>query len=192
ISRKFAPPEQRLRSVIAREEQMPRGLQNARENLKNPPRIYTQVAIEQLPGILDFFRKDVPAAFSEVHDKALLAEFQEKNDAVIAALKSYQQFLQSDLLPRSHGDFRIGAEKYRKKLLYDEMVDIPLDRLLRIGYADLHRNQQAMKNVAAKIDPNRSVQEVLAEIQKKHPAPDHLMQSFRDTFKGLTTFIAEK
>jgi uncharacterized protein (DUF885 family) len=49
-----------------------------------------------------------------------------------------------------------------------------------------------MKEVAAKIDPKRSVQEVLAEIQKKHPAPDHLMQSFRDTFKGLRGFITEK
>ena len=31
------------------------------------------------------------------------------------------------LLPQSHGDFRIGAENYRKKLLYDEMVDTPLE-----------------------------------------------------------------
>ena len=111
ISRNFAPPDHRLRSVIAREEQMPRVLQNARENLKNPPRIYTQVAIEQLPGIIDFFRSDVPAAFSGVHDGALLSEFHQKNNAVIAALESYQQFLQSDILPKSNGDFRIGAEK---------------------------------------------------------------------------------
>ena len=54
---------------------------------------------------------------------------------MIDALKAYEAFLKTDLLPRSQGDFRIGAETYRKKLLYDEMVDIPLDRLLEIGYA---------------------------------------------------------
>ncbi len=60
-----------------------------------------------------------------------MAEFKQANQAVIDALNSYQAYLKKDLLPRSHGDFRIGAETYRKKLLYDEMVDIPLDRLLR-------------------------------------------------------------
>ena len=34
------------------------------------------------------------------------------------------------------------------------MVDIPLDRLLEIGYDDLHRNQAEFKRVAAQIDPN--------------------------------------
>src|SRR5262249_28007453 len=112
--------------------------------------------------------------------------------AVIDAFESYQKFLHDSLLPHANGEFRLGTENYRKKLLYDEMVDIPLDRLLKIGYDDLHRNQQAMKAVAAKIDPKASVQEVLAHIQKEHPAPDHLMQSFRDTFSGLVQFINEK
>ena len=61
---------------------------------------------------------------------------------MIAALKDYEKFLQDRLLPRSNGDFRLGAENYAKKLPYEEMVDIPLDRLLEIGYDDLHANQQ--------------------------------------------------
>jgi uncharacterized protein (DUF885 family) len=192
MKRNFASPEVRLRSVIAREQQIPKALEAARQNLQNPPKIYVQIALEQLPDETDFYRKDVPEAFSAVKDPTLLAEFKASNQAVIEAFESYQKFLQDSVLRNANGDFRIGAENYRKKLLYDEMVDIPIDRLLEIGYADLHRNQQAMKEVAAKIDPKRSVQEVLAEIQKKHPAPDHLMQSFRDTFKGLRGFITEK
>ncbi len=130
MSRKFAPPDERLKSVIARERQMPKMFADARANLKNPPRIYTEVAIEQLPGIISFFEKDVPLAFSAVKDRALLDQFHQANAAVIRELQSYQTFLKNDLLPRSKGDFRIGADNYRKKLLYDEMVDIPLDRLL--------------------------------------------------------------
>jgi hypothetical protein len=68
ISRKFAPPEERLRDVIAREEKIPQVFVEARQNLKNPPRIYTEVALEQLPGIESFFSSDVPAAFTEVKD----------------------------------------------------------------------------------------------------------------------------
>ena len=192
MKRNFAPPEERLRSVIARESQIPKALEAAQQNLQIPPKIYVEIALEQLPDEADFYRKDVPEAFSAVKDPKLLSEFKASNQAVIEAFEKYEKFLQESVLPKASGDFRIGAENYRKKLLYDEMVDIPLDRLLEIGYADLHRNQQAMKEVAAKIDPKLSVQEVLAQIQKNHPAPDHLMQSFRDTFQGLRTFIAEK
>jgi len=192
MKRNFAPPDERLRSVIARESQIPKALEAARQNLQSPPKIYVEIALEQLPDETDFYRKDVPEAFSAVKDPKLLAEFKASNQAVIEAFESFQKYLKDSVLPNANGDFRIGAENYRKKLLYDEMVDIPVDRLLEIGYADLHRNQQAMKDVAAKIDSNRSVQEVLADIQKKHPEPDHLMQSFRDTFKGLQGFIAEK
>lgn len=48
MERKFAPPDERLRSLIAREKQMPAVFTVARENLKNPPRIYTEIALEQL------------------------------------------------------------------------------------------------------------------------------------------------
>ncbi|HSB75385.1 MAG TPA: DUF885 family protein, partial [Terriglobales bacterium] len=152
MSRNYASQEQRLQALVARERQMPQVFDAARHNLKNPPRVYTEVALEQVPGIIGFFQKDVPAAFSGVKDRKLLGEFHSTNQAVIAALESYQNFLKADLLPISHGDFRIGAENYRKKLLYEEMVDIPLDRLVEIGMADLHRNQQALKETAAKLD----------------------------------------
>jgi hypothetical protein len=141
MSRNFAPQAERLKLVTARERQMPKMFEAARANLKNPPRIYTEIAIEQLPGIISFFQKDVPLAFSGVKDRALLDSFHEANATVIRELERYEAFLKNDLLPRSKGDFRIGAVNYRKKLLYDEMVDIPLDRLLQIGYENLRLNQ---------------------------------------------------
>ena len=137
MARNYAPQADRLKAVIAREKQIPAVFAAARANLKNPPNIYTQIALQQTPGIVSFFEKDVPVAFGEVKDPKLLADFKTSNAAVIAALKDYQTWMKQDLLPRSNGNFAIGAENYRKKLLYDEMVDIPLDRLLEIGMADL-------------------------------------------------------
>ena len=107
IKRNFAPPEQRLKSLIAREKPMPAALAEARKNLDNPPRIYVEIAIEQLDGNRDFFKSAVPAAFNDVKDAALLAEFKKANDAVIAALDDYKTWLQKDLLPRANGDVRL-------------------------------------------------------------------------------------
>ena len=189
MARRFAPPEERLRSTIARERQIPRLLQSARLNLSNPPRIYVDIAIEQLPGEVSFFQNDVPSAFQTVTDQRLLAEFRNVNDHVIAELKSYQNFLQTALLPHAGGDFRIGADNYRKKLLYDEMVDTPLDKLLEIGYANLRQNQAEFKRVAAKIDPKRTPQQILEELERDHPAPDKLLDAFRGVLGGLRDYI---
>ena len=153
IKRAFAPPEERLRQLIAREKAMPAALAEARKNLDNPPRIYTEIAIEQLDGNRDFFRTAVAAAFPTVTDKALLAEFKQANDAVIAALDDYKKWLQSDLLKRSNGDFAIGEETYRKKLAADEMIALSLDELLAIAEKDLRKNQAAFAETARLIDP---------------------------------------
>ena len=189
MSRSFAPPAERLKSVIARERLIPKVFQSARENLKNPPRIYTEVALEQLPGIASFFGDDVPKAFQAVKDPALVAEFEKSNRATIDAIHAYETFLKDDLLPRSHGNFQIGAENYRLKLLYDEMVDVPLDRLLQVGFDNLHRNQAEFKRVAAQIDPKRTAEQILEEAEKDHPAGDKLLQAFRDVLGGLRDFI---
>jgi len=76
--------------------------------------------------------------------------------------------------------------------LYDQMVDIPLDRLLQIGYDDLHKHQAELKRVAAQIDPNKTPEQVLDDLQKDHPKPEELLQSFRDSFNSLVQFIQQK
>jgi uncharacterized protein (DUF885 family) len=189
MERKFASPDERLRSVIAREKLALSRLDEARTNLKNPPKIYTEIAIEQLPGIVSFFQNDVPQAFADAKDAELKAEFAKSNGAVIAALNSYQNWLKTDVLPRSNGDFRIGVDAFQKKLAYDEMVDIPLDRLLEIGWADLKKNQQHFNTLAKELEPTKDPREVLEELGSNHPAPDKLLDAFRATFDSLVGFI---
>ena len=192
MNRRFAPPDDRLRSVIAREKKALEVFDAARANLKNPPRIFTEIAIEQLPGSISFFQNDVPAAFADAIGPEVKAEFAKSNAAVIERLKNYENWLKSDVLPRSNGDFRIGAETFSKKLLYDEMVDTPLDRLLEIDRANMRRNQEQFARIAKELEPNKTPREVLAELAADHPAPDHLLQSFRDRFDGLIAFIHAK
>ena len=148
----------RLKSLTARERLMPKVLADARANLKNPPRIYTEVAIEQMQGNISFFKNDVPLAFKAVTDASLLKDFHAANDAVIAALGDYEKWLKQDLLPRSKGDFRLGAANYSKKLQYDEMVDIPLNKLVEIDMANLHANQDHFAKVAKQLEPNKTPQ----------------------------------
>ena len=189
MERPYAPANTRLKALVEREKLMPRLLQEARTNLKNCPKIYTEIALEQIDGNISFFQNDVPSAFNDATDAATKSEFAKTNAAVIAALKDYGAWMKTDLLPRSNGEYKLGADTFRKKLLYDEMVDIPLDHLLEIAYADLHKNQAEFARIAKEIDPSKTPAEVLAELATIHPAPDQLLTAFQDQFSGLIAFI---
>jgi uncharacterized protein (DUF885 family) len=167
--------------------------------LKNPPKIFTEIALEQIDGDVSFFENDVPSAFlsgadgAEVaKDTATKAEFAKTNAAVVTALKSYAAWMKTDLLPRSNGDYRLGADTFEKKLDYDEMVDLPLDRLLQIAMSDLRKNQAEFARVAKEVDPTKTPEQELKELQGMYPPPDQLLATFHKTFDSLTSFIREK
>ena len=102
------------------------------------------------------------------------ADFAKSNAAVIDALKSYGAWMKSDLLPRSNGDFRLGADTFRKKLAYDEMVDIPLDRLL----ADrLRRPAQESGRVRARRQRDRPHQDPAAGPRRTSHHPPRARQA---------------
>ncbi len=189
MERPFAPVNTRLRDTIEREKQIPQVFEEARKNLKNPPKISTEIALEQVEGLISFFQKDVPAAFAEATDDTAKASFQQSNAAVINALKSYEAWMKSDLLPRSNGDYKLGADTFAKKLAYDEMVDLPLSKLLDAAYDDLHKNQAEFARVAKEVDPSKTPQQVLAELGTIHPDPAKLLDAFQAQFSSLIAFI---
>jgi uncharacterized protein (DUF885 family) len=199
MERPYAPANTRLRALVEREKLMPKALEEARKNLKDPPKIFTEIALEQIDGDVSFFENDVPSAFFSgadgeeiATDAAARVEFGKTNAAVIAALKSYGEWMKTDLLPRSNGDFRLGADTFAKKLSYDEMVDIPLGKLLEIAMSDLHKNQAEFARVAKEIDPAKTPQQVLAELAAIHPAPGDLLNAFHGTFDSLMGFIRDR
>jgi len=191
IKRAFAPPAERLRLLIEREKAMPGVLQHARKNLDSAPRIYVEIAIEQIDSNRDLFKDAVPQAFKDVKDAALVSEFNKANGAVLAALADYKTWLQKDLLPRAKGEFAYGADTYKKKLWADEMIDTPLQDLLALAESNLQRDQRAFAAAAKKIDAAKTPPQVLALVERDHPKADKLLSVAQDTLDGLAKFISD-
>lgn len=192
MTRDFAPLPERLKLVIEREKKIPVILRAGKANLKNPPKIYTEVALEQLPGIIDFFKTSVPEAFKSVYDQNLQTEFKKANDDVIAQLKDYQDFLKNEVLPRSNGSFAFGSDVYSKKLLYDEGVSTSIDQLLADGDAELKHLQKDFIETAKQIDPSKSPQDVFTAISSDHPEPQKLISSVSGVLSMLKNYCTDK
>ena len=135
----------------------------------------------------------MPAAFTDVTDTALLADFKKTNDAVIAALGSVQDVpADRTCCRRSKGSFAFGADTYAKALAANEMVDLPLDRLLEIAEADRQKNEDAFQATAKQIDPKKTPEEVLARAAGGSPgAGRSCCRTTQDTLDSLRQFIVD-
>jgi uncharacterized protein (DUF885 family) len=192
VKREFAPVDVRLRAINSRLAQAPRVFADARANLKNPPKIYTEIAISQGKGLVSFLKDVVPPRVKGATDKAAKAQFERLNAKAIQEVESYVAWMQSDLLPRSTGDFRLGREAYQAKLLYDEGIGTPVDSLLALGYMKLASTHRRMVDVAQRIDSLKSPGEILEDFAKDHPTAEGLLPATREGLDRIRQFIADK
>ncbi len=174
-ARNYAPPEKRLRLVITRLRQVPRLLAAGKANVKNPPALFANFAAEDFQGSIDFLDKDVPKAFEAVKDTALWSQYNAAKKTAEDATRDYIAWIQKDLVPRAKGSYVLGPEKYAKKLHYDEMVDVPLDSLLRVGQVELDRLEARYADCARRIDPNATPEQLLERMRHDHPTADELI-----------------
>ena len=146
VARDFAPPQKRIPNLRQRLEAIPRVIAQAKANLQHPPRVHTETAIEQTQGAINLVRAELAPLLDQAPQiKKDLAPLQEKT---AAALEDYKKWLQNDLLPRSDGDFRLGAGKYRKKLRFALASDLPMEEIMKRAKADLEQTQIAIYQTA--------------------------------------------
>ncbi|HUB05421.1 MAG TPA: DUF885 domain-containing protein [Myxococcales bacterium] len=191
VKRDFAPLADRLADVVSRERAVPAILADAEANLKNPPKLWVDIAQEDAEGTLSFLTQDVPAAFAKVDDAGLQAQLRDATDRAAEAYRGYLDFLKNDLAARADGDFRLGEDVYRKKLLYEEGIDLPIDRLIEIGEGELARQQANIVSTANQIEPGAGPAAVLAKLTKDHPAADQLLAQTQALLASLRDFCEQ-
>jgi len=179
IAREFAPLKDRILSLKERLKAVPAVLEAAKTNLENPPKIHTETAILQNRGNINMVRLELNMFLDQVpHLKGEFTPIQEK---AVAALEEYGLWLENDLLPTSTGKFRIGDEKFRRKLYYALESNLSKEQILEKASADLKKTQQAMyetavplykklhpevKNRAKPADKKKVIKEVLDKLEK--------------------------
>lgn len=188
--RNFAPVEKRLQAILAREREIPRLFREARENIKNPPRIYVEVAIEQSRGGMEFFEEVVPSVAQQISDRDLQKAVLEESKKVADAYREFIAFL-NRLLPEARGEYALGKELFLKKLRFDEMVETPPEQIVEKALEEQKKTQEEMKRLASRISPGLTVARVVEELSKEHPAVDDLIPFYRRSVHEAREFVLE-
>jgi hypothetical protein len=173
-------------AAAARAKLLPGLIKRAKDNLKTPPQEYTQAAIKQIPGIIDFYKTDVPKLAGA--NAGLQAETQK----IIMALDDYQRFLQNELLPKSTGNFR-NPEAHIKTLRYLTQGNLSIQQdIVAHSTADASNIRREMLLVCAPfykiMYPDVNVEQIGANMAEKAARDEHvrrtIIQGVLDKIKG--------
>ena len=187
----YAPLAERARRVHSKLRQVPRMIQSARDNIKDPPGIYVKVGLESLRGTLRFINDDLPRAFGDLGDLHLLGDLSDAATEAVTAIAGLIEYLEKDLAPRSKGSFRLGREKFEQKFQLDEGITVGSDRLLSIAMRELQATQEEFRRVASRLnggDPMAAWQRA----KQQHPAAGQLVPVAQQQLAELQDFIARQ
>jgi uncharacterized protein (DUF885 family) len=191
VKRNFAPLEDRVRSLVAIESQIPNILIAAKTNLNDVlPKPYVELAIQIARGSSDFLKKNLVVAVAGLKDEQMRAAFQDANRRAANALADYAAWLEREKLPKASPDFALGEEKYRRLLAQTELVDLPPEKILEIGLEQLKAQQSTFAEAAKTIDPNKSAIEVFKDIQGEHPTPENLIPDISKDLEKIRKYVS--
>ena len=192
IQQNFAPPAERLKSIIAIEHSLPGVFAAARENLEDAlPRPAVTEAIRNAQGAADFFEEDLVDAFRDVRDPSVQAAFRASTQVAAGEFRAYAAFLDKQKLPTSDGSYGLGRNRYRR-MLAGELVSISPEDLLAIGAGELKREQDRFAAAAREIDPRHKPVEVFAAIQHEHPTPARLIGDAARNLEAIRQFLIDR
>jgi len=184
----YAPLAERARRVLSKLRQVPRFIQAARDNIKDPPGIFVKVGLESIRGTLRFIHDDLPRAFGDLGDLHLLGDLADASVEASAALGQYIEYLERDLAPRSKGSFRLGRGKFEQKFQLDEGLALGPDRLLSIALRELHKTQEEFRRVASRVNGGDPIA-TWHQAQRDNPPAGQLVPVAQQQLEELATFI---
>ena len=185
----FASETERARRVLSKLRQVPRLVQAARDNVKDPPAIFVKTGVDTVRGVVTFIDADLPRAFSGIDDMHLLADLADASTEATQALSAYAEWLETEVRPKAKASFRLGRERFERKLELDEGVPYSCERLLLVAERELGRTQEAFRTLAGRLDSGDPAA-AWRTAKLSHPAPGALIGTARDQVAELRTFLA--
>jgi uncharacterized protein (DUF885 family) len=204
LTQSTLPKETNVANGLARMAQILQVLASARANLQNPPRVILETAIRQNRGALAFYQGDLFQLIGETPQRSALQAAAQK---VVVALQDYQKFLEQELLPRAQGDWRLGREKFRRKLELVLDAGLTAEQVMADAETEFARVTHEMYVIARQLwsryfpkhplppddtDGRRAtIQQVLDQVAREHGRAEDLVRDVSTVVADLKQFIAE-
>jgi hypothetical protein len=186
-----APAATRLRLITRKLQRVPTFLATAQRNIPRPPRIFAQRAATFLRGAHDLISKDlwVWAATARITDRSALSQARAVAARADSAIMAYVGVLDAGIAGGLDGQWMVGDSAVAARFRAEELLDIPLARMLAIGDSALAAEQSRFGRLAAQVDPAITAEAVWQKVRQRHPARGELVGATQRVVDELTTFV---
>jgi uncharacterized protein (DUF885 family) len=205
LTQSTLPRATNVQNCLARMAAIPQVVAAAKASLHNPPLVFVQTALRQNRGAIAFYEHEI---YNLAGDTPQLSELRTAAKPVITCLKDYQHYLEKELLPQAKGDWRLGKEKFARKLELELDAGLTADEVLQEAEAEAERVEREMYVIAQQLwgttfpgkalppdDPDgrrATIRRVLARVNQEHGSVEDLVRDIRAIVAGLKTFITEQ
>ena len=191
VARNYADKPTRMRAMIRFFGNVPKAAANIRANLKTPmPLSFVNYGKAAFAGFADYYGGDAKAAFADVKDARLQAEFAAASAKASAAMRELAAWIEAQRGTATQ-DFALGADRFARMVRMTEGVDATLDQLEAAGRADLKRNQDALKAECAKYAPGATIPACMAKMNADKPADGPVAEARRQ-IPVLRQFVTQR
>ena len=203
VNRNFGTSASRLESLLGRLDGIPTLVAIAKQRLSRPAQANTETAIQQNLGLLGLVERELANRFPD--GKAALAASAQR---AATALHDLQTFLEKELLPRSDASFRLGRERFTKKLGFVLQEDVDIDALAQSAHELLARTQLEMVGTAQQIwsdeklgalpaltstaEQKAFVKRVLDHVASQRSSNQSIVADAQHWLTNATTFVRER
>ncbi len=205
LAQSSLPRARNVENAAKRIRHIPKVVAAAKAGLKNPPKVLTEIAIKRNLGAIGFYESEIFTIAGEKPGSEPLAT---PCKEAVKALKDYQQWLETELLPRSAGEWRLGKDRFDKKLELELDAGLGAEEVLKIAEAEADRVEREMYTLAkqlwAKLFPTKPlppddlagrravIRGVMDELGKEHGKPEAIVEDARKTVEKIKAFIRAK
>jgi len=191
LIREFAPLHERLERVAARLRALPAFLEESKPNVRVADRVLHEVAVQSGQAAMGFFMGLLPPMAKEVEKEhpQVAKEVMDALQVASGALQDYLAWVKD--LPTAEGLYPAGKEAFNDLLQHEHLLPYTTDTLLQRGYDLLALTEQQLAEQANRIDPNRSWQDIIAEMKKDHPTNEELLPAYREAMRKSRQFVIE-
>ncbi len=183
------PGEERARSFTTLLEEIPKRIELAQKNLRNPPRRFTEAAIFKTQGTIASLETDGASLAGDAPIGA--ADFTGRLETAVSALKSFEQFLEDDLLPRSTGSWAIGKAHYDYILAHRWFFEQDAEQILERGRLAFETTEALAQEVSDRIQPGKHWSEVYERLKDDHPPADGIKAAYQRSIDAAQVFVLE-
>jgi hypothetical protein len=184
-----ASPAKKAGLIVAQLNSAVAALAEARSTVGSPPKLFTEGALYQAREWLAFLETDL-ATFAKGQSTEALA-VAAANAKAISALRSFIEYLQSDLLPRSTGTFAIGNREYARILQERWFMKTGPEEILARGRQAFADTERLAQQVAERMAPGRSWVEVYENLKNDHPPADRLKEEYQSQMEAAQAFVKQ-